>query len=76
LSELDHLKRKEEDVTVNVDEVDITKLKEWAKKILPNHSMLREIILRQPDRLPRAVALAKMEVFAELMYQETGGRIS
>lgn len=40
--------------------------------MLPEISPLRSLILTEPDTLSREVALAKMEVFHELLYQELG----
>jgi len=40
--------------------------------MLPSTSILREILLAQPDWLPRSEAIAKLEIFVQLLYRELG----
>ena len=51
------------------EEVSLKGMKEFASR-LPLESSLRKLILREPDSMPRAKALAKMEVFAQLLSLE------
>jgi hypothetical protein len=50
------------------DVICLTEIKETARKLLPRDSMLRVLILSEPDFLPRQIGLAKLEVFAQLLY--------
>ncbi len=50
--------------------VSLVDLKTFALKVLPNTSPLRNLILTQPDQMRRSLALAKADVFAELLYSE------
>ncbi len=54
------------------DVISLTEIKETARKLLPRDSLLRALILSEPDLLPRQIGLAKVEVFAKLLYQELG----
>ena len=54
------------------DLICLMEIKETARKLLPKDSLLRSLILSEPDFLPRQVGLAKVEVFARLLYQELG----
>ena len=54
------------------DVISLTEVKETARKLLPRDSLLRALILSEPDLLPRQIGLAKVEVFAKLLYQELG----
>jgi len=54
------------------DSICLMEIKETARKLLPKDSLLRSLILSEPDFLPRQVGLAKVEVFARLLYQELG----
>ncbi len=48
----------------------LVELKSMAVKLLPPTSALRALLLSEPDILPRNVAVAKIEVFLRLLYQE------
>jgi hypothetical protein len=50
--------------------VSTTGLKETAKKMLPHDSMLRMLILSEPDYLPKGEANIKIGIYARLLYQE------
>jgi len=52
------------------DVICLTEIKETARKLLPRDSILRVLILSEPDQLPRVVALAKVEIFVRLLHQE------
>jgi len=52
----------------------IVELKAIAKRILPATSILRNLILTEPDYLPREAILPKVEIFVKLLYQEQGLR--
>ena len=54
------------------DVISLTEIKETARKLLPRESLLRALILSEPDLMPRQIGLAKVEVFAKLLYQELG----
>jgi hypothetical protein len=49
-------------------------LKALAKKLLPQNSTLRMLILSGTDHLPREAGLAKLEIFSKLLYQELRSR--
>ncbi len=51
--------------------VNLSELKAFAKQF-PLGSSTRQLILSEPDSLPRTLALAKMEVFARLLHAELG----
>jgi len=53
--------------------VSLVELKRLAQKLLPRTSILRSLILSEPDYLPRQVAVAKIEIFVRLLYQELSG---
>ncbi len=55
-----------------VDVISLAEIKETARKVLPKDSLLLALILSEPDFLPRQIGLAKVEVFAKLLYQELG----
>lgn len=55
-------------------DVSIVKLKAIAKRMLPATSTLRNVILGEPDYLPREAILPKVEIFVRLLYQELGLR--
>lgn len=57
-------------VSVGVEEVSLKQLKELAKEILPTDSNLRMLILSEPDMLPIAEAMAKMDVYLKLLHKE------
>ena len=50
--------------------VSLIGLKSQAEKILPRNSIRRTLILTEPDYLPRAEAIAKVEVYVLLLYEE------
>jgi hypothetical protein len=50
--------------------VSFVALKLLATEMLDRHSMLRTIVLAEPDLLPREHALAKVQVFARIFYEE------
>jgi hypothetical protein len=52
------------------DIVCLLPLKRSAMDLLSRNSSLRELILSEPDYLPRAQALAKIEVFSRLLHVE------
>jgi hypothetical protein len=52
------------------DYVSFVELKTLARNLLPHDSTLRALILSEPDSLPRAAVLAKIEVFSRLLYRE------
>ena len=54
--------------------VSIVELKATAKRMLPATSTLRNVILSEPDCLPREAVLPKVEIFVRLLYQELGLR--
>jgi hypothetical protein len=56
------------------DSVSLAKLKEIAKAMLPVSSILRSLIVLEPDELPKQVALAKLEIFVKILYREMGKR--
>ncbi len=55
---------------VDLAQVSLVELKALARRMLPKNSILQIIILSEPDILPREVALAKVEIFVRLLYQE------
>ncbi len=50
--------------------VNMVPLKQLAERILPRKSILRMLVLSEPDYLPRQEALVKIEIFVKLLYQE------
>lgn len=50
--------------------VSLVRLKQLAAHMLPEASLLRALILSEPDFLPRELAIAKVEVFSRLLYKE------
>lgn len=57
-------------VTRQVRAVNLVELKRLAEKFLSTTSLLRNLILAEPDYLPRERALAKVEIFVKLLYAE------
>jgi len=51
-------------------DVCIVELKVMARRLLPTTSILRNLILTEPDYLPRQAVLPKVEIFVKLLYQE------
>jgi hypothetical protein len=59
--------------TDNIDSnpvANMTGLKEAARKHLPKNSILRRLVELEPDTLDREKALAKIEIFIPLLYEE------
>jgi len=54
------------------DTVCLIPLKRSATDLLSRNSPLRLLILTEPDYLPRAQALAKLEIFSKLLHVELG----
>jgi hypothetical protein len=54
---------------VNSD-VSLVSLKSLAAKMLDGGSMLRMLVLAEPDLLPREAAIAKVQVFVRVLYEE------
>ncbi len=52
------------------NDVSFVELKALARRLLPNNSILLNLIMSEPDSLPRVVALAKVELFIKLLYHE------
>jgi hypothetical protein len=50
--------------------VSLVELKQTVKEVLPDDSPLRAAILAEPDTMPRAEAVVKVEVFTRLMREE------
>ncbi len=50
--------------------VSFTELKRLAQTMLKQGSVLRSLILSEPDYLPRTEALVKISVYVKLLYQE------
>ena len=59
---------------LKAERVSFVELKALARKLLPQDSTLRMLILSEPDHLPREVGLAKLEIFSKLLYRELGNR--
>lgn len=53
------------------DLVDTKDLKVLARKMLPEDSPLRRLILSEKDTMPYSEWLGKMEIFGRLLDQET-----
>ncbi len=45
-------------------------LKELTRRFLSSNSVLRGLILSEPDYLPRQEALVKVQIYVKLLYQE------
>ncbi len=52
------------------DSISMVELKNLARRLLPSNSMLRMLILSEPDEVPREEGLAKLKIFVKLLYQE------
>jgi|GEM_PF-2846513 len=50
--------------------VSFVELKQLARRHLPSNSFLRNILLSEPDLLPKQVALGKVEIYIPLLYEE------
>jgi hypothetical protein len=46
-------------------------LKRLAKELLPARSVLRSLILSEPDEVPKMEGLGKLTVYVKLLYSET-----
>jgi len=55
--------------------VSFVELKRMAVSLLPRNSILRSLILSEPDCLPRQEGLVKITVYAKLLYQEFTSRV-
>jgi len=51
-------------------DISFVELKALARRLLPKNSILLNLIMSEPDSLPRVVALAKVELFIKLLYHE------
>jgi hypothetical protein len=51
-------------------QVSLVPLKELARGLLKRGSMLRILLLAEPDLLSRESAIAKVQVFARVLYEE------
>jgi hypothetical protein len=51
-------------------QISLASLKSLAAEMLDRHSMLRLLVLAEPDLLPREQALAKVQVFSRILYEE------
>lgn len=54
--------------------ISLVELKALVKNYLPLTSVLRTLILSEPDSLPRREALVKLLVYVQLLGQELGRR--
>lgn len=54
------------------EQASFTELKTLARTLLPHNSPVRKLILSESDRLPKWLALAKIEEFSRLLYDELG----
>jgi hypothetical protein len=50
--------------------LDMRKLKALSEKLLPPRSLLRKIILSEPDYIPRPEGLVKLPLFAKMLDEE------
>jgi hypothetical protein len=50
--------------------VSFLSLKEMVQRLLDRRSLLRLLVLSEPDSLPRPAALAKVEIFVRLLYED------
>jgi len=60
------------EIVVSDNGVSLVGLKTLAKNLLSGSSSLRTLILSEPDYLPKTEAMAKVEIFVKLLYQELG----
>lgn len=58
-------------VAYQLEMVDMVPFKDLARKYLKNDSLLRELILRQPDKMHRYEALGMAMAFIQLYEIET-----
>ncbi len=52
------------------DLLDLRKLKSVAEKLLPPSSLLRKIIMSEPDYIPRSEGRVKLPLFARMLDEE------
>jgi len=57
-------------VARQVRAISLVELKRLAESYLSATSLLRYLILSEPDYLPREATLAKVEIFAKLLHEE------
>lgn len=50
--------------------VSISKLKKMAVEMLPTDSVVRKLILSEPDELERSELMVKIEIYSKLLYSE------
>jgi len=58
---------------LRTDIISLVELKNIARRLLPMNSTLRMLILCEPDHMPKAELLPKLEIFVRLLYREVGG---
>jgi len=63
-------------VAYQLEMVDMVPFKDLARKYLKNDSLLRELILRQPDKMHRYEALGMAMAFIQLYEIETSRKHS
>jgi len=61
-------------IPVQLEKLSLVELKAIAKNTLPVRSVLRGLILSEPDYLSKNEAMAKVEIFVKLLYQELDSR--
>ncbi|MFH0896458.1 MAG: hypothetical protein V1850_00210 [Candidatus Bathyarchaeota archaeon] len=52
------------------NDMSLIELKRIAASLLPRDSLLRSIILSEPDSIPRPEGLAKLEIFVKILNKE------
>jgi len=53
--------------------VSMIELKNLARRLLPQSSTLRMLILCEPDYMPKTELLPKLDIFVKLLHREIGG---
>jgi len=61
-------------IPLELEKLSLVELKAIAKNMLPVRSVLRGLILSEPDYLPKNEAMAKVDIFVKLLYQELDSR--
>jgi len=61
-------------IPLELEKLSLVELKAIAKNMLTVRSLLRGLILSEPDYLPKNEAMAKVEIFVKLLYQELDSR--
>jgi hypothetical protein len=61
-------------VPVEVKLVSLVELKALVKRLLREDSVLRSVVLSEPDFLERSEAMVKLQVYVKLLYLELGLR--